>query len=168
MSQPDATNPTTNWRHVLRRTRDTSIESTSEGVEGVGRFLVYAALGVAVGAVVVGIEWLAIEQILHALIEAPLWVQVLAPGIGLMLTAIILHVGWNTKPTTSDSYVEAFHGSTELEPKRMGPKLAGALTTVGFGGAAGLEGPVIYAGANLGQLLGRRELKVLGGRNHRL
>lgn len=168
MSQPDATNRPTNWRHVLRRTRDTSIESTSEGVEGVGRFLVYAALGVAVGAVVVGIEWLAIEQILHALIEAPLWVQVLAPGIGLMLTAIILRVGWNTKPTTSDSYVEAFHGSTELEPKRMGPKLAGALTTVGFGGAAGLEGPVIYAGANLGQLLGRRELKVLGGRNHRL
>ena len=123
MSQPDATNPTTNWRHVLRRTRDTSIESTSEGVEGVGRFLVYAALGVAVGAVVVGIEWLAIEQILHALIEAPLWVQVLAPGIGLMLTAIILHVGWNTKPTDVGQLCGSVPRKHGARAKTYGPQI---------------------------------------------
>ncbi|MFT4597028.1 MAG: CIC family chloride channel protein [Paracrocinitomix sp.] len=168
MAQPPTPNDATTWRHRLRKTRDTGIESTSEGAEGIGRFLVYAALGVGVGVVVVGIEWLAIEQMLHALIDAPLWVQVLAPGVGLALTALILRLGWNTESSTSDAYVEAFHGSTELEPRRLGPKLAAALTTVGFGGAAGLEGPAVFAGANLGQWLGRRKLKVLGTRNHRL
>jgi len=156
------------WQALLRRTRDTGIESTSEGAEGVGRFMLYAALGIVVGAIVVAIEWLAIEQVLHRLIEAPLWAQVLAPGVGLALTAIILKLAWNSQPTTSDSYVKAFHGAEDLEPRRLGPKLLAALTTVGFGGAAGLEGPAIYAGSNVGQALGRRELKVLGGRNHRL
>lgn len=152
----------------MRRTRDSGIESTSEGAEGIGRFLLYAALGVAVGIVVVAIEWLAIEQLLHWLIEADLWVQVAAPAVGIVLTTIILRLAWNSDSTTSDSYVGAFHGSYELEPRRMPPKLLAALTTVGFGGAAGLEGPAIYAGSNLGQWLGRRELKVLGGRNRRL
>jgi CIC family chloride channel protein len=156
------------WRALLRRTRDTGIESGADSAEGVGRFLVYAALGVAVGLTVVAIDWIAIEQMLHWLIDAPLWVQVLAPGIGLVLTAIILKLAWNADSTTSDTYVRAFHGTTELEPRRLPPKLAAALTTVGFGGAAGLEGPAIYAGSNLGQWLGRRELKVLGNRNHRL
>lgn len=156
------------WRRRLRRTRDTGIESTSEGLEGVGRFLLYTALGIAVGLVVVAIDWIAIEQMLHWLVDAPLWVQVLAPGVGLGLTAVILRLAWDSGPSTSDEYVKAFHGSSDLEPRRLGPKLSAALTTVGFGGAAGLEGPAVFAGANLGQWLGKRELKVLGGRNHRL
>ena len=168
MAQPPIPNDPRSWRHRLRQTRDTGIESTNEGLEGVARFLVYASLGVGVGVVVVAIEWLAIEQMLHALIDAPLWLRVFAPGVGLVLTAIILRLAWNTEPSTSDAYVQAFHGSIELEPRRLGPKLAAALTTVGFGGAAGLEGPAVFAGANLGHWLGRRKLKVLGTRNHRL
>lgn len=160
--------PSPSWQQKLRTTRDSGIESTNEGAEAVGRFVLYAALGIAVGAVVVALEWLAIEQVLHHLLDAPLWMQVLAPGVGLVLTALILRLAWNAEPTTSDNYVKAFHGQIELQPRGLGPKLGAALTTVGFGGAAGLEGPAIYAGSNLGQWLGRRELKVLGGRNHRL
>ena len=152
----------------MRRTRDTGIESTSEGAEGVGRFVLYAALGAAVGLVVVAIDWIAIELLLHWLVDADLWIQVLAPGVGLVLTALILRLAWNAEPTTSDNYVKAFHGAIELQPRRLPPKLVAALSTVGLGGSAGLEGPAIYAGSNLGQWLGRRELKVLGGRNHRL
>ena len=168
MAQPTPADEAKTWRSVVRRTRDTSFESTSEGAEGVGRFLLYAGLGVAVGLLVVAIEWVAIEQLLHALLDAPLWVQVLAPGVGLLFTAIILRVAWDSEPGTSDSYITAFHGTEDLEPRRLGPKLAAALTTVGFGGAAGLEGPAIYGGSNLGQWLGRREIKLLGERNQRL
>jgi len=156
------------WQQLLRRTRETGLESTSDGAEGVLRFLLYAALGVSVGVVVIAIEWLAIEQLLHGLLEADLWIQVLAPGVGLLMTAIILRLAWRSDTTTSDSYVKAFHGAYDLEPRRMPPKLAAALSTVGLGGAVGLEGPAIYAGSNLGQWLGRRELRVLGNRNHRL
>ena len=168
MPQPTPSDDAKKWQDRLRRTRDSSIESTSEGADGVGRFLLYAALGVVIGAIVVAIEWIAIEQVLHRLIDGPLWLQVLAPGVGLVLTALILRLAWNSEPTTSDAYVKAFHGTIDLEPRRLGPKTLAALTTVGFGGAAGLEGPAIYAGSSIGQWLGRRELKVLGGRNHRL
>jgi len=168
MAQIPLSSDANRWRRRLRQTRATGIESTNEGVEGIGRFVLYAVLGIGVGLVVVAIDWIAIEQMLHWLVVAPLWVQVVAPGIGLALTAIILRVAWDSGPSTSDEYVKAFHGSVELEPRRLGPKLTASLATVGMGGSAGLEGPAIFAGANLGQWLGRRELKVLGGRNHRL
>lgn len=168
MAPPPTPEDAKRWQHLLRRTRDSGFESTSEGAEGIGRFLVYAALGVAVGAVVVAIEWLSIEKMLHALVNAEPWVQVLAPGVGLVLTAVILKLAWNSDSTTSDSYVKAFHGNYDLEPRRLPPKLLAALTTVGFGGAVGLEGPAIYGGSTLGQWLGRRKLRVLGNRNRRV
>ena len=144
------------------------MESGADGVEGIGRFVLYALLGVAVGAVVVVIDWLAIELLLHALLDAPLYWQILAPGVGLALTAVVLRLAWRSEPTTSDSYVKAYHGQVDLEPRRLGPKMVAALSTVGLGGAVGLEGPAIYAGSNLGQWLGRRKLRVLGDRHHRL
>lgn len=132
------------------------------------RFLIYAVLGIAVGAVVAGIEWVTVDQLLHRVLEAPLYVQAGAPVLGLVLSALILRVGWRTDPATSDIYVQAFHGEMEIEHRRLFPKLAAAIATAGLGGAVGLEGPSIYAGSTIGQWMAKRPITVLGTRSRRV
>ena len=52
---------------------------------------------------------------------------------------------------TSDEYVRAFHERNPSIPLREVPgKLAAGITTIGLGGAVGLEGPSIYAGSAFG------------------
>lgn len=152
---------------AIRKTAD-STPSGTESAHGVARFTLYAAMGVAVGFVVIAIEWVSIELILAQLIDAPLVVQAGAPTVGLVVTAGILRLAWNTSPATSDVYVQAFHGETETETRRVGPKLLAAIATAGSGGAVGLEGPSIYAGSAIGQEVGRGRISFLGERSRRV
>lgn len=151
-------------RARLDRLRARSEEAT-EAPKATLRFGVYAAVGVVVGLTVAAIQWLALDVLLDALLNAPLWFQAVAPGLGLAVTLLV--VRGRTNAATSDEYVRAFHTGADLKTRELVPKVLGALATLGSGGALGAEGPSVYAGASIGQRLGVRLTSVLGPRGHR-
>ena len=140
-------------------------EEAVEAPRATLRFAIYAAVGVIVGGTVAAIQWLALDVVLHELLEAPLWFQAVAPGLGLCVTFVVLR--GRTSSATSDEYVRAFHTGADLPPRQLVPKLLGALATLGSGAALGAEGPSVYAGASIGQRVGVRLTSVLGPRGHR-
>ncbi|MFW2381087.1 MAG: chloride channel protein [Acidimicrobiales bacterium] len=153
---------------ALQQGRESSKVAGVLGANGVLRFVLYAGIGAVVGAIVALVEWVSIEVMLHRLEDVPLYVQALAPVVGLGVAAAILRFFWRTDSATSDMYVQAYHGNAEFESRRFLPKLAAAIATVGSGGALGLEGPSIYAGSSVGQAVGRRRLPFLGTRSPRV
>ncbi|MFP5322763.1 MAG: chloride channel protein [Acidimicrobiia bacterium] len=140
-------------------------EDAAEAPRATLRFGIYALVGILVGATVAALQWLAIDVVLDALLDAPLWAQAIAPGIGLAITYLVLQ--GRTNPATSDDYVRAYHSGADLTTRELVPKLIGAVATLGGGAAMGAEGPSVYAGASIGQRLGRRLRGVLGPRGHR-
>ena len=108
--------------------------------------------GIIVALVVAAFEQVTAEGLLEPVLERPLWQVCLAPGVGLVLSALILrYIARDPSPSTSDEYIRAFH---ERHPRlpllAMPARLLAGVTTIGSGGALGLEGPSIYAGASLG------------------
>ena len=128
------------------------------------RFLVYAALGIVIGALVALLDWITVEVALKAVLEAELWVQLVLPPIGLLFVTLILRVRPGATSKTSDAYVESFHSGTGAEASTLFPRLLAAFATIGSGGAVGMEGPAVLTGATIGQSLGDRLPKVLGER----
>ncbi len=148
-------------------TRANTRANSLSGANGVARFMIYAALGATVGLLVATLEWLAVDGLLHWVLDEDrsLLIRAAAPGFGVAVAIAILHFGWRTTPSTSDAFVSAFHNKLELKPLRLAPKLAAAVATIGSGGALGMEGPSIFAGSVLGQTLDNRKLKALGHRS---
>ena len=54
--------------------------------------LLAAITGAVTGVIVRLFEYVAAEVVLHWVLDAPLWVGAIAPGIGLVLSAILLHI----------------------------------------------------------------------------
>lgn len=131
---------------------------------GAIRFLVYALLGIVIGLLVALLDWVTVEVALHAVLEAPLWVQMVLPPLGLTAVTAILRFWPGVGSKTSDAYVESFHSGTGAEAKTLLPKLLASFATIGSGGAVGMEGPAVLTGATIGQTLGERLPKVLGER----
>ncbi|HEX4903429.1 MAG TPA: chloride channel protein, partial [Acidimicrobiales bacterium] len=163
--RPMADDRTREVRARLRRVRARTEEATV-APKATLRFAVYALVGVVVGAAVAAYQWLALDLLLEHLLDAPLWVQAVAPGIGLVLTALALRAG-RTTPATSDEYVRAYHTGADLAPRALVAKMAAAVATLGSGGAMGAEGPSVLVGAGIGQRAGIRLRSVLGPRGHR-
>lgn len=114
--------------------------------------------GVAVGLAVAGFERLTDHVVLERVLHAPLWVQALAPGVGLVVAVVILrHLADGASPATADEYVANFHDRRRaLDLRRVPGRLLAGVATIGSGGALGLEGPSIYAGAAIGSGIQRR------------
>ncbi len=129
------------------------------------RFIVYASLGVAVGALVALLDWITVEVFLHAVLAAPPWQQMLAPLIGMLVVAAIRRVWPTAGSSTSDSYLTSYHSGHGSEVSSVGPKLLGSIATIGSGGALGMEGPSVLAGSTMGQWIGDRLPRVLGQRS---
>lgn len=108
--------------------------------------------GIVVGAVVAAFDHVTAEILVEGLFGLPLWAQVVAPGIGLVVCAVVLRtVTYRSSPSTSDEYIKAFHARTPRIPLRELPgKMLAGVVTIGSGGALGLEGPSVYAGSSLG------------------
>ncbi len=133
------------------------------------------ALSVLTGAVVAvliaGFEYISTDLILDRILHRPLWQIAIAPGVGLLLAALILrYPGQRLGAGTSDEFNKAFHDRTPRLPLRDLPiKLLAGITTIGMGGALGLEGPSIYAGSTIGlgirdrfrRWLRREDVKIL-------
>ena len=126
-----------------------------------------AITGVVTGLAVRGFEYV-VEELYHHVLEAPLWVAALAPGIGLVIAAVILRFGGGASPSTSDEYLRAFHDPAyRLRPRYLGARIAASIATLGSGGALGLEGPSLYGGSAIGSMIQRRLPTPFRGSDHR-
>jgi len=127
--------------------------------------------GVLVAVLIAGFEYISASLILERVLHRPLWQVAIAPGVGLLLAALILrYPGRRLGAGTSDEFNKAFHDRTPRLPLRDLPiKLLAGITTIGMGGALGLEGPSIYAGSTIGlgirdrfrRWLRREDVKIL-------
>ena len=120
--------------------------------------LLAGTTGVLVGIVVAGFERLTAEVLLETVFDQPLWVQAMAPALGLLVAAACLRAaGRHVSPATSDEYIRAFHDTGGGIALRLVPfRLAAAIATLGSGGPLGYEGPALYTGAGIGAALQRR------------
>jgi CIC family chloride channel protein len=114
--------------------------------------LLAALVGGASGFLVAGFEAVVVEVLLEPLLDMPLWVLAVAPGVGLAIAAAMLRwVGGGSGPATADEYIKAFHHPGHPLPIRSGiARLLAAIATLGSGGAMGLEGPSIFFGSTIG------------------
>ena len=114
--------------------------------------------GIVVALVVALFDAISVEVVGHWLAEQELSVQAAAPFVGAVLATLILrHLAFGASASTSDEYVRAFHERQPSIPLREVPgKLLAGISTIGLGGAVGLEGPSIYAGSSLGGSLSTR------------
>ncbi|MCB0951452.1 MAG: chloride channel protein [Microthrixaceae bacterium] len=120
--------------------------------------LLAALTGAVTGLAVAFYEWLLVEVLIETVLSAPIWAQALIPAVGLALAAVILrYVGPNATPATSDEYIKSFHDPGYSLPLRRGvARVLASISTLGSGGALGLEGPSIYMGATIGSLIHNR------------
>lgn len=131
---------------------------------GAIRFIVYAGLGIVIGGLVALLDWITVEVALHAVLDAPIGVQIVLPTIGLLVVALIMRLAPNAGAQTSDAYIESFHSGQGAEERRLPAKLLASFATIGSGGAVGMEGPAVLTGATVGQMFGDRLPRVLGER----
>ncbi len=117
-----------------------------------------AVIGFVVALVVAGFEILALGMLLERLLRQNIVVLAAAPVVGIAAArALLLLGGRETTGSTSDEYIRAFHERHPLIPMRQLPaKLLAGATTIGCGGAMGLEGPSVYAGSSIGLFAHRR------------
>jgi CIC family chloride channel protein len=143
------------WRpsSVVRRDRLVELTRRTRQV-----LLVAGATGAIVGVVVAAFEVLTAEILLEQVLDLPLGVQVVAPGLGIIVAVLWLRfVGRGASPATADEYIRAFHEPMGRLPARPVPgRLGAAIATLGLGGPLGYEGPSLYAGAAIGSTVQRR------------
>jgi CIC family chloride channel protein len=147
---------------VTWRLDDAIVRAQRERLAALGRrtrenILLAAVTGAVTGAGVAGFDWVARDQLTDRFASAPVWVQIAAPGVGLVLAALVLRYLRGEKPATADEYIKNFHDqSRRLDTRPVPARLLASLLTLGFGGALGYEGPSIYLGAAVGSTLQRR------------
>ncbi len=123
------------------------------------RTLVVAGVtGIVTGFGVHLFEWLTAEVFLERTLDARLGVQLVLPGIGLVVATLALrYLARRTSPSTSDEYINYFHDRHRTLPLApAGGRMAASVATLGGGGALGFEGPSIYLGASVGAAIQRR------------
>jgi CIC family chloride channel protein len=131
--------------------------------------LLAAITGALTGLFVRFFEYIVTEQMFDRILHGPLWFAAIAPGLGLVLSAILLRtLGAGASPATSDEYLRAFHDPEyPLRPRPFAGRIGGAISTLGMGGAMGLEGPSMYAGSAIGTMIQRRLPAAFRGADHR-
>lgn len=124
------------------------------------RFLAYAAVGVITGAMVAFVALTAEKMLLEEVLHLELWKQALAPGLGLLVAILVLRwadAGQPLSPATSEEYIRAYHSRSDVVRVLQLPfRILAGIATVGMGGAVGLEGPSVYAGATAGSAVQHR------------
>ena len=89
---------------------------------GLIRFIVYALLGVVVGALVSLVDWLTVDVALGAVLSAPLWLKLVLPALGMLVVALITRYWPGADAKTSDAYVASFHSGSGAEGKALIPQ----------------------------------------------
>lgn len=120
--------------------------------------LLAAVTGVITGLIVAGFDRLAVSVMFDHILHLPLWIIAIFPGIGLLIAGAARWViGPRVSPATTDEYLHSFHDPEYVLGWRpFAARMIAALATLGTGGPMGLEGPSMFAGANVGSQLQRR------------
>ena len=121
--------------------------------------LLAAATGGFVGFAVVALQRAMIDGLLEAVDRRPLALQVVAPGVGLLIAWVSLRwLADRGSPTTTDAYVRNFHEEAHerLSAKPLLGRVLASVGTIGYGGALGVEGASAYVGAVAGSTAQRR------------
>jgi CIC family chloride channel protein len=131
--------------------------------------LLSAVVGAGTGLAVAAFEFV-VTECLQRVDEAPVFVGALLPFVGLTATAIVLrYVAARATPSTADEYLQAFHEPTwKLDGRSLVGRMVAAVATLGSGCPMGLEGPSLYCGASLGDMLQRRLPRLFSARNRRV
>jgi chloride channel protein, CIC family len=121
-------------------------------VSGASTLLVVPFLGVVVGLAMGLIRYLAYDVMWASVVTAPWWVMLALPVVGLALSGLLLS-RFADDPLTHDSeaYIAAYHRGAGDRARTVAVKIAAALTTIGAGGVAGLEGPAVHLGSAFGE-----------------
>ncbi|WP_395809437.1 chloride channel protein [Archangium minus] len=107
------------------------------------------------------------HHVTEVLPHLPWWIFLVAPPLGGMLVGRLLRDYPETHGHGLPEVVRAVKSNQELPGERGLLKLIASAITIGSGGSAGREGPIVYGGAafasTVGRILGfsRRELAVL-------
>jgi CIC family chloride channel protein len=130
--------------------------------------LLAALVGLLTGLGVAGFDSV-VNRGVDAVERAPLWVTAVAPMLGLAVAALCLRfVGKGCTPSTADEYLRAFHDpDVEIEPRPLIARMMGGIATLASGAPMGLEGPSLYLGAGIGDLVQRRFPRLVSARNRR-
>jgi CIC family chloride channel protein len=119
--------------------------------------LLAAAIGVVTGFAVLGFERLVVDVGVDHVLDAPLVVLAILPGIGLVLAELARRViGGGVSPATSDAYLLAYHDGVPLGWRAFAGRITASIATLGTGGAMGLEGPSLYIGSTFADRAARR------------
>jgi len=154
------------WRSGLARRRSEFAQLARRSHEAV---LLAGVVGVLTGVGVAAFDT-AVTRGVEAVGRAPLWVAACAPVFGLTAAAIVLAVvGRGCSPSTADEYLHAFHDPNyQIEGRSLLARMLAGVATLGSGGPMGLEGPSLYLGAGLGDILPRRFPRLFSVRNRRV
>jgi CIC family chloride channel protein len=147
-------NPASGTRNLFRRSR---------------AVLLYAAVvGLATGLGVALFDEIVTRGLEH-LDDLPLWIIAVAPLAGLTVAALALRgIGRGASPATADEYLLAFHDETHrLGLRALAARIVGGIATLASGAPMGLEGPSIYIGASLGDIMQRRFPRIFTPSNRR-
>ena len=120
-------------------------------------------VGLVTGLVVTGLRYLTSDIMWPRLLASSRGPYLLvAPAVGIVLSGLLLRY-FADRPDIHDAeaYLESYHQHyTDTRAGSFLAKVGAAIATVGFGGAAGLEGPSLYVGSSFGALVSNRMHRV--------
>ena len=84
------------------------------------------------------------------------WLLVVLPGIGALIGGALSILAPETRGGGTDAIIDAFHNHGGQVRRRVPfVKMIASITTLGFGGSGGREGPTMQIGGSIGSLVGR-------------
>jgi CIC family chloride channel protein len=132
------------------------------------RVVASTVIGVVTGLVVLALEHL-VDEVLHEVFEAPVWVPGVVVFAGVVATALVTRFVGGKSTASTEVYVEQFHHAVpDMDVKHAPGRLLAAFTTLGSGAPLGLEGPAVYAGSAVATFIDRRWSALRGEAFHAL
>lgn len=108
-----------------------------------------------------------VHELARALTHLPVWAYFLAPTLGGLVVGRMLQDRPDTHGHGVPEVAQAVRRNRPLPPQAGLLKLIASAVTIGSGGSAGREGPIVYGGAAFGSAVGRtlgfsrKELSIL-------
>jgi len=150
MSVTDMPDEQSDWRHLA------------------ARLLGATVIGVVTGLVVLALEHL-VEDVIHEIFEAPIWVPAVVVFVGAGATALVTRSVGGRSTASTEVYVEQFHhAEPDMDIKNAPGRVLAAFTTLGSGAPLGLEGPAVYTGSAVATFIHRRWSVLRGEAFHAL
>jgi chloride channel protein, CIC family len=115
-------------------------------------------IGITSGLVVTAIAVIILNKLWPLMFHYYLrhhWAMVVGVGLGFLATGLIMQfLTPDPDEHSTEEIVRSYHNHRgDIDMRPFIPKLVAAVTTVGFGGSAALEGPSIYGGGAIGSWL---------------